>query len=143
MKRLIPLALVALALSAVPVALADDGGSTPPATGQAPAAQQQQSQQQSGANPRLRFRMILMRFARHCDANATADVEQRCEAFLQRLEARIQAKCSAADADKRCTRLEALIQKLRDRLGGQAPSAADPSQSGLDQAAAGLGSLKP
>jgi len=142
MKRLIPLALVALALSAVPVALADNGGSTPPATGQAPAAQQQ-PQQQSGANPRVRFRMILMRFARHCDANATADVEQRCQAFLQRLETRIQAKCSAADADKRCARLEALLQKLQDRLGGQAPSAADPSQSGLDQAAAGLGSLKP
>jgi hypothetical protein len=140
MKRLIPLALVALALSAVPVALADDGGSTPPATGQAPAAQQQQ---QSGANPRLRFRMILMRFARHCDANATADVEQRCAAFLQRLEAKIQAKCSSADADKRCARVEALIQKLQDRLNGaQAPSS-DAGQSALDQAAAGLGSLKP
>jgi hypothetical protein len=138
MKRLIPLALVALALSAVPVALADGGGSTPPATGQAPAAQQQ-----SGAKPGLRLRMIVMRFARHCDANATADVEQRCAAFLQRLEARIQAKCSAADADKRCARLEALLQKLQERLsGGQAPSS-DATQSGLDQAAAGLGSLKP
>jgi hypothetical protein len=142
MKRLIPLALVAFALSAVPVALADDGGSTPPATGQAPAAQQQQ-QQQSGATPRLRFRMILMRFARHCDANATTDVQQRCAAFLQRLEARVQAKCSSADADKRCARVEALIQKLQDRLnGGQAPSS-DAGQSALDQAAAGLGSLKP
>jgi hypothetical protein len=141
MKRLIPLALVALALSAVPAALADDGGSTPPATGQAPAAQQQAGA--GDAQPRVRFRMILMRFARHCDVNATTDVQQRCAGFLQKLEDRIQAKCSAATDDRRCARLESLIQKLKDRLGGQAPAASDSSQSGLDNAAASLGGLKP
>ncbi len=162
MKRLIPLALVALALTAVPVALGDNGGSTPPTSGQAPAGQQ--------AGPggrlamlRMRLQLVEMRFAKHCANGAD---QQRCSAFAQKFEQRlqtldgnvqkkIQANCTSSSADQRCTvltqldtRLQALIQKVQDWLGGKGSSASSSSSSSnsdssLDQAAAGLGHLKP
>ena len=170
MKRLIPLALVALALTVVPVALGDNGGSTPPAAGQAPAGQQQPAGQQGGLRDRLerlrmRLQLVEMRFDKHCGANAADADKQRCLAFAQKVEQRlqtldgklqskIQEKCTSSGADRRCdvlkqldTRLQALIQKVQDWLGGKGSSSSSTSSSSsdssLDQAAAGLGQLKP
>jgi hypothetical protein len=164
MKRLILLALVALALTAVPVALGDDGGSTPPAAGQAPAGQQAGSGGRL-AMLRMRLQLVEMRFAKHCSNGAD---QQRCVAFAQKVEQRlqtldgnvqkkIQANCASGSADQRCTvltqldtRLQALIQKVQDWLSGKgssssssSTSSSSSSDSSLDQAAAGLGQLKP
>jgi len=138
MKRLIPLALVALALTAVPVALADDG------------AQPQQAGR--GARIEQRLQMIEQRFDKRCGANAA---DQRCAEFAQKLVQRLQtldgkvqdrlkAKCSSSSADQRCsmlTDIDAKLQALIQKLGGKA--APSSSESAFDQAAAGLGQLKP
>jgi hypothetical protein len=86
MKRLIPLALIALALAAVPAAFAD--GSNPPA----PAGQ---TTQQAG-NPAQRFQILRqrielagLRFAKHCRGNASS-VPQACLDFAQKVEQRLQ-----------------------------------------------------
>ncbi|HVP74582.1 MAG TPA: hypothetical protein VMS63_01070 [Gaiellaceae bacterium] len=87
MKRLIPLALIALALAAVPAAFADDGSTPPPPT---------QTTQRPGAGPaqrflilRLRLDLAALRFARHCHGNASS-VPQACLDFAKKVEQRLQ-----------------------------------------------------
>ena len=110
MKRLIPLALVALALAAVPAAFAD-GGSTPPA----PAGQ---TTPQPG-NPALRFQILRLRlelaglrFARHCRGDASA-VPQACLDFAQKVEQRLQ---------KLDSNLQARIAKIQQTCGASSSS---------------------
>src|SRR5579862_4258468 len=80
MKRLIPLVLVALALAAVPAALADNGGSTPTAPTPSGQAQTGPAAQAGGplAELRIRLRLVEQRFARNCGANAAATRLERC-----------------------------------------------------------------
>jgi hypothetical protein len=105
MKRLIPLALIALALAAVPAAFAD-GGSTPPApAGQAtgPAGNPAQRFQIL----RLRLELAGLRFARHCRGDA-ANVPQACLDFAQKVEQRLQ---------KLDSNIQARIAKIQQTCG--------------------------
>jgi len=171
MKRLIPLVLVALALAAVPAALADNGGSTPTAPTPSGQAQTGPAAQAGGplAELRIRLRLVEQRFARNCGANAAAtrlercatvaqNVEQRLQTLDGKVQQRIQANCSTSSSAKGCamltqldTRLQALIQKVQAWLGGQSSSGssstttttADPGDASLDHAASSLGQLTP
>lgn len=166
MKRLIPLALIALALAAVPAAFADDG-TNPPPTGTQPAA----TATQRAGGPAQRFQILRqrielagLRFARHCRGNpnsvpqACLDFAQKVEQRLQKLDANLQARIATlqqsgnANADKRIARLQkidarvqALAQKVQGWLNGtggpSGTSTPSTSDSTLDQAAAGLGQL--
>jgi hypothetical protein len=93
MKRLIPLALIALALAAVPAAFADDGSTPPPPGGQTTPTQ---TTQRAGGGPaqrfeilRLRLELAGLRFAKHCRGNASS-VPQACLDFAQKVEQRLQ-----------------------------------------------------
>ncbi len=139
MKKFFPLAIVLLALAAVPVALGDNGV---PASGTTPAAQ---SQQQAGGLRsrlellRLRLHRVEVRFAQRCGTGAsTAPAEcvqfaQRLEQRLQRLDGRlqqliqtIQSTCTASSTDPRCRnadrkvavlhKLDAGVEKLAQKL---------------------------
>jgi hypothetical protein len=110
MKRLIPLALVALALAAVPAAFAD--GSNPPA----PAGQ---TTQQAG-NPAQRFQILRqrielagLRFAKHCRGNASS-VPQACLDFAQKVEQRLQ---------KLDSNVQARIAKIQQTCSGSTSTA--------------------
>ena len=172
MKRFVPVLLAALALAVVPVALADNGGST--TTTPTPAA----------AGPlaghpiarmrlqilRLRVDIVRVRVARLCFV-ASSD---RCTAFLQKVEQRLQTldtnveqkitdlkACTSTSTDQSCknadkkiavltkvdTRLQALIQALQKRLDGSTTTSTDSSLNhdagSLGQAAGSLGSLGP
>ena len=178
-KKIVPLALVVLALAAVPVALGDGGsnpvgGTTPPVT-----QTQTQTPAQAGrgdaARLRLqilrdRLRLVGLRFARNCRGGATGSSQQcvafaqKVEARLQQLDANVQAKiqklqaCTSTSTDTTCKnadrkiallqkldrRLQTLIQKVQGWLAGSGSSSSSgssTSDSGLDQAAAGLGQL--
>jgi len=120
MKRLIPLALVALALAIVPVALGDDGG-TPPATGQATAAQTQQ-----GGSPaqrfqilRLQLRLAGLRLATHCGSNANG-APPKCLDFAQRVEQRLQ---------KLDTNVQARIAKIRQTCSASGSTSSSGSSA--------------
>ena len=166
MKRFAPLALVVLALAAVPAALADDG-STPAPTAPAPAAP---TLRQAGVGTRLeilrlRLRIVQLRFALHCGAGGNGPSD-RCVAFAQKVELRLQTldgkvqkkidelqSCSSTSTDPTCknadkklallrkvdAHLQAVIQKLQDWLNSKGATA--PSNSALDQAANDLGQL--
>jgi hypothetical protein len=135
-RKLVPLALVVLALAAVPVALGDDGTNPTPGS-TAPATQPTQQQQGNGsARQRLqelrnRLRGVELRFARHCRGGANGAPQQcvafaqKVEAKLQQLDAKVQAKiqtlqaCTAASTDTTCKNADkkiALLQKIDQRL---------------------------
>ena len=161
-KRLFPLALVVLALAAVPVAFGDDGSNPPAQSGNA---------KQRIEKIRDRIRGAESRFAKHCGTSANG-APDRCVTFatnvltkLQALDARLQAKiqtlqaCTQSSTDRICKnadkklailqkldgRVQALEQKVQAYLNGtstsSSTSSSSTSDSGLDQAAAGLGQL--
>ena len=160
-KRLFPLALVVLALAAVPVALGDDG-SNPAPSGNA---------KQRIEKVRERIQGVETRFAKHCGTTANG-APDRCVTFaknvltkLQALDARLQTQiqklqaCTATSTDRICKnadkklavlqkidqRVQALQQKVQAYLNGTSTSSStgssSTSDSSLDQAAAGLGQL--
>ena len=162
MKRLIPLALIALVCAAVPAAFAD-GGTNPPGDGTQPAA----TATPRAGGPAQRFQILRprielvgLRFARHCRGGAASSVPQACLDFaqkveqrLQKLDSNIQARIAklqqSGNADKHVAqlqkidaRVQALVQKVQGWLNGTAGSSqSSSSDSTLDQAAAGLGQL--
>jgi hypothetical protein len=167
MKRYTILALVVFALAAVPAALADDGTTpTRPAateTTTAPAAEQSTD---SPGRPAAHLRQRLHMFVRHCVARTGAAPERclaRVKKILERLGklddrlqsriGKIEERCGDSSTDERCknagkrverlTRIDARVQKLRDRvqgwLDGKSASAGD--EAGLDDAAGELGRL--
>jgi hypothetical protein len=99
MKRLIPLALVALALSAVPIAFGDNGNN-PPATGTTQAGQTQRSGDAGKRFQNLRDHLKIagLRFAKHCGSSANGapqkciDFATKVEQGLQKLDTNIQAR---------------------------------------------------
>lgn len=148
MKRFTTLALLVLALAAVPAALADSVTPPPPTT-PAPAAQQQAP---SGvASParirlrveilRLRARVVALRFRLHCGPDGTAS-QERCTAFAQTvldrlttLDGKVQAKiadlksCTPDSTDAKCknadrkiavlTRVDEHLQKAIAKIQGR------------------------
>jgi hypothetical protein len=180
-KRLFPLALVVLALAAVPVALGDDGSNPAPgSTGSTPTQSQGQqgNQGNQGGNTRQRIeklrdriQAVEVRFAKHCGTTANG-APDKCVTFannvltkLQALDARLQAQiqklqaCTSTSTDRICKnadkkltvlqnidgRVQALEHKVQAYLNGTSTSSttgsSSTSDSGLDQAAAGLGQL--
>jgi hypothetical protein len=171
MKRLTTLALVVLALAAVPAALADDG-TTPAQPASAPAATQQRHGGAGDARTRveilrLRLQIVKLRFRLHCGAHGKAPAE-RCTAFAQKVEDRltkldgnVKSKldelkaCTADSSDGICrnaerkvavftkidARLQQAIAKVQAWLDGTGPASDASSDSSLDQAASGLGQL--
>ncbi|HUJ91094.1 MAG TPA: hypothetical protein VLW05_00225 [Gaiellaceae bacterium] len=159
--KLVPLALVVLALAAVPVALGDGGGSTPPTAGTTPTA----TQGQAGNAVRLRLQNLRnrielagQRFAKHCGSGANG-APQQCTQFAQKIETRlqtldskVQAKiqtlqaCTSSSTDQSCknadkkvallqkldTRLQTLIQKVQAWLGGSSSSTGSSGSSTSD-----------
>ena len=137
--KLVPLALVVLALAAVPVALADDG-TNPPPTDTTPAATQGQAPAQGQAGNAVRLRLQLLRdriqlveqrFARHCGSGASGAPQQcvqfarKIEAGLQKLDSKVQAKiqtlqsCTSTSTDQSCKNADkkiALLQQVDQRL---------------------------
>ena len=177
-KRLFPLALVVLALAAVPVAFGDDGSNPAPGpTGSTP-TQTQGNQGNRGGNAQQRIQKIRdriqgaeARFAKHCGTTANG-APDRCVTFaknvltkLQALDARLQTRiqklqaCTTSSTDRICKnadtklavlqkldqRVQALEQKVQAYLNGTSTTSStgssSTSDSGLDQAAAGLGQL--
>jgi hypothetical protein len=159
MKRLIPLALIALALAAVPAAFADGGNPPTPA---APATQQAGNPAQRFQILRQRIELVGLRFAKHCRGNASSvpqaclDFAQKVEQRLQKLDSNLQARIAklqqSGNADQRIARfrkidarVQALAQKVQgwlDGTGGSSSSSqSSTNDSTLDQAAAGLGQL--
>ena len=167
MKRFAPLALVVLALAAVPAAFADDGNTPAPT---APAAATP-TVQQAGVRTRveilrLRLRIVQLRFALHCGDKGNAPSD-RCVAFAQKVAQRlqkldgnvqkrideIQQNCTSTSTDPKCknadkkvallqkvdAHLQAVILKIQDWLDGKAT--APSADSALDQAANDLGQL--
>ena len=173
-KKLVPLALVVLALAAVPVAFGDNGNPAPGSTtGTTPAPTQTQGQGARGGNLQQRLQQIQDRvqkvettFAQHCGAGASGapqkcvDFANRVLARLQKIDGNVQARitklqaCTATSTDRYCTnadkkiallqqidqRVQALEQKVQAWLNGTSSSSSS-TDSGLDQAAAGLGKL--
>ena len=151
MKRFIPLALTVLALAAVPAAFGDDG-TTPPATGSAPAAQQGQAAQlgsdQGAANVRarieilrLRMQLVELRFAKHC-GSSSAKAPQACLDFAKKVEdrltkldgniqdriAKVQQTCGTASTDAKCKNADeriALLQAIDTRVKALAQKVQD------------------
>jgi hypothetical protein len=138
-RKLVPLALVVLALAAVPVALGDDGTNpTPGSTTPAPTAPTTQGQAGRGDAARLRLqilqdrlRLVGLRFARNCRGGANGS-SQQCVAFAQKVEAKlqqldtnVQAKiaklqaCTTTSTDAYCKNADkkiALLQTIDQRL---------------------------
>jgi hypothetical protein len=154
MKRLIPFALIALALAAVPIALGDNGTTTTPTTtSTTPTTQTQTSGTPAGRFDRLRLRVqrVEMRFAAHCGSSSTS-APQACVAFAQKVEQRLQkldtnlqariakAPAKVAQLQQLDARVQALITKVQGWLGG-ASSSSSTNDATLGQAAAGLGQL--
>jgi predicted outer membrane protein len=166
MQRFIVLALTVFVLAAVPTAFADDGTTTPPATGSSATAGQARGQQLQIL--RLRIQLVELRFAKHCGSSASG-ASERCVDFAKKVEDRltkldgnvqkriatIQSTCTATSTDDKCkhaadrvallqkvdARVKALAQKVQDWLDGKTVSTDPSSDSSLDQAAAGLGKL--
>ena len=105
MKRLIPLALIALALAAVPAAFADDGSTPPAPAGQATAPTGNPGQRFQIL--RLRLELAGLRFARHCRGNV-GNVPQVCLDFAQKVEQRLQ---------KLDSNIQARIAKIQQTCG--------------------------
>ena len=164
MKRLISIALLVLALAAVPAAFADDS---------APVAPTAPAQQHAGGGKaerlallRLRVQVVAHRFHKRC---ADDNTNQKCVDFatkvagrLAKLDANVQARidkiqetCTASSTDGKCKnadkriarlqRIDARIQKLEAKvqawLSGTATSdtALEDAADGLDQLAGSNG----
>ena len=131
MKRLIPFALIALSLAAVPIALGDNGTTTTPTTtSTTPTAQAPTSGTPAGRFDKLRLRVqrVETRFAAHCGSSSTS-APQACIAFAQKVEqrlqtldtnlqariAKIQAACSSSTSTStgRCTKAPERIAQLQ------------------------------
>lgn len=167
MKRFAPLALIVLALAAVPVAFADNGAPapsappsvTPPATAPAaPTAPASGQQDHPFARIRLemlriRLQIVELRYQLACHdktsdrcAKFTQNAVDRLTKLDQNVQDRIAKHCSSTTStDKRCDVLNQIDQKLQDiisKLGsGAAPAPASSGsndQSGLDNAAGSL-----
>jgi hypothetical protein len=162
MKRFAPLLLVVLALAAVPVALADDTTPAAPAAPAAPAtpaapAAPSTAQGHPGMRIqlellRVRLQLVRIRYQIACH-DKTSD---RCTQFTQKVvgglttldqnvQDRIAKNCtSTSTTDKRCDVLSKLDSKLQDIIQKlQTPTGASGDESGLDGAAASLGSTNP
>jgi hypothetical protein len=165
MKRLVPVLFAAVALAAVPVALADTGGSDPSVPSSTPAAVGHPLAGHPVARLRLdilrlRVQIVRIRAARIC-AHASTD---RCTAYLQKVEQRLQTldgnvqkkldelkACTSTSTDQLCknadrkialltkvdTKLQALIEKIQQRLSN--PASSGSSDTSLTQTATGLG----
>jgi hypothetical protein len=163
MKRFTTLALVILALAAVPAAFGDDGG----AQQQAPAARAALKTRVEIV--RLRVEIVKLRYRLHCHGGKNAD---ECSAFAQKVVDRlttldgnvqkridtIEQSCTSTSTDGKCknadkklaflqkvdTHLQNLIKRIQDKLAGApAPtsSTSDSSDAAVDQAASQLGQL--
>ena len=115
MKRLVPLALIALVLAAVPAAFADNG--TPPPTGGQTTPTQ--TTKRPGVGPaqrflilRLRLDLTALRFARHCHSNASS-VPPACLDFAKKVEQRLQTLDS---------NIQARIAKIQQTCGASSSS---------------------
>lgn len=164
MKRLISIALLVLALAAVPAAFADDSAPVAPT---APGQQQARGgKAERMAHLRLRVTVVAHRFHKRC---ADDNTNQKCVDFatkaagrLAKLDTNVQARiakiqetCAATSTDARCKnadkriarlqRIDARIQKLEAKvqawLSGTATSntALDDAADGLDQLAGANG----
>jgi hypothetical protein len=163
MKRLISIALVVLALAAVPAAFADD---TAPVAPTAPAQQQAGGgKAQRQAHLRLRIKVAAHRFHKRCGSDTEnqrcVDAATKAAERLAKLDAKVQARidkiqetCGAAgsteakckNADKRVQRLQRIderIQKLAAKvqawLDGTATSSLDDTVGAVDQLAGSNG----
>jgi hypothetical protein len=157
MKRFAPLALIVLALAAVPAAFADNSPAPAPAAPSAPAA----SGTQQAGHPfariqfellRIRLQIVELRYQIAChDASSDRcakfkqNVVDRLTKLDQNVQDRIAKNCSSTTStDKRCDVLTKLDQKLQDiisKVGSGAapvPSSGSNDQSGLDNAAGSL-----
>lgn len=165
MKRFIPLALVVLAIAAVPAAFADGGtpAPTPPATTTtttaAPAPQASQAKGHPFARMRiellrLRIQMLHVRYriaCRDAQSGACTQFTQDAVSRLTALDQKVQAKesslgCSTGSVDKRCdvlSKVDAKLQQVIAKLGSPSATAASTTgdESGLDAAANQLGQL--
>jgi hypothetical protein len=120
MKRLAPLALIVLALAAVPVALADDA--PPPAPPAAAAAH-------DGGHLRLQIlrlqlRLVGLRYRVACKD----DSSDRCTEFTQKVTDRLtklddnvqakltELKCTPDSTERKCAVLTKLDSRLQDML---------------------------
>jgi hypothetical protein len=155
MQRLITLALVVLALVAVPAAFADD---TAPA---APAEQQATNDQahHPGAFLRLRMKIVAQRFQKRCETRSERCLElaQKVEERLAKLDEKVQARiakiqetCTATSTDDKCKNADeriARLQKVDEHIKAFAAkvhawlSGTAASDTTLDQAASDLGKL--
>jgi hypothetical protein len=163
MKRFAPLLLIVLALAAVPVAFADDTTPAAPAAPAAPSAPATPSAPQGHAGARIRLELlrvrlelVRIRYQLACH-DKTSD---RCTQFTQKvvdglttLDGNVQKKmtdlnCTSGSSDKRCDVLSKIDSKLQDVIQRlQSPSSTSTSsggdESGLDNAAASIGSTNP
>jgi len=162
MKRFAPLALVVLALAAVPAAFADDGSTPSAPTASGPAATRGAHVPMRLEILRLRMQVVSLRFRLHCGQNGNAS-QDRCAAFAQKaldhlttLDRKVQDKlaqlkaCTADSTDATCKnadrkiavltrvdqRLQNAIAKVQAWLSGNAT--ASTSDSSLDAAAGSL-----
>jgi hypothetical protein len=118
MKRLIPFALIALALAAVPIALGDNGTTTTPTTtSTTPTTQTQTSGTPAGRFDKLRLRVqrVETRFAAHCGSSSTS-APQACIAFAQKVEQRLQTLD---------TNLQARIAKIQQACSSSTSTSTD------------------
>ena len=122
MKRLVPLALIALVLAAVPAAFADNG--TPPPTGGQTTPTQ--TTKRPGVGPaqrflilRLRLDLTALRFARHCHSNASS-VPPACLDFAKKVEQRLQTLDS---------NIQARIAKIQQTCGASPPASTTTTAS--------------
>ena len=165
MKRFALLALIVLALAAVPAALADD--TTPPAQAPAPAAAGHSNVRLRLEIMRLRVQLVHLRFRMNCGPNGKASLD-KCVAFAQKVEDRlttfdgnVQKKiadlqaCTSGSTDTSCknadkkialltkidTRVQKAIQNIQSWIAGKGPGSttttapSSTSDSALDQAA--------
>ena len=159
MKRFAPLALIVLALAAVPAALADNGAPSAPPSVTPPATQPAQpANGHPGARIqlellRIRLQIVRLRYRIAChkqDSDRCATFKQnvvdRLTKLDQNVQGRISTNCTSTSTDKRCDVLTKLDQKLQDvisKLGAVAGSSSSTDSSGLDNAAGALAGGKP
>jgi hypothetical protein len=138
MKRLASLVAVVFALAAVPVALADNGTPSTPATAGHPIARLRLDVL------RLRLDLVHLRYRAVCrkaDSDRCTQFTQKIVDRLTTLDGTIQKKLDGCTADQACT----VLQKLDDRIEKVIDKLRNPSstgdESGLDQAAGDLAGL--
>jgi hypothetical protein len=155
MQRLIVLALTVLALAAVSVAFGDNGGT--PAAGAASASIRQGRTGNRFPLSALRIRIAERLFVKLCSTSANGaserclDAAKKAKDRLTKLDASVQARiakiqqaCGSASTDLTCTnaadrlallqkldeRVQALAQKVQDRLDGKTVSTSTAGQIG-------------